>query len=120
MRYTRKQGMMVTAIEWTGTNLIDVQRFMEPSSPLVRPEKDGSLSMMIEIFSAKYSYTDHELSRVGVGSYIVKDPLHPHFSLYTAAVFAQQFEAPAMETAEPEGLVTHVEPGSHQLVNEGD
>lgn len=112
MKYTRKAGLTIEAVQWTGNNLRQLQDFMAPGSPMVDLVENKERTIMVMAYSIKQTYTDREFATVKPGSFIVKDPSHPHFDIYTAEVFDKLFElATPLETVEPEGLVTHAEPG---------
>lgn len=112
MKYTRKAALVVDAIQWTGDNLREVQDFMNPGSPMMELGENKDRTLLIPAYSNKQTYTDRELATVKPGSFIVKDPSHPHYGVYTAEVFDKLFElGTPLETLEPEGLVTHAAPG---------
>lgn len=95
MKYILKDpAAPIDAVQWTGTNLDEVQRFMAPASPLDHGKDRSELG--INAYTTKHSYTDTELTFVKAKGYIMKDA-RGRFHVFTEQAFEEQYLPATMD-----------------------
>jgi len=102
------------AIQWTGDNLIQVQHFCLPQSPMTHGEKDLAVQVLDRLSMKKYPSLGRQLTMKFVerGGWLLRGP-DDELTVWTAEEFAEQWAAcaaalePAAGPLVPPPVATH-------------